>query len=172
MPYQEEEDLHLKQIVILGFNKSGSVSLQRYLEKKYAQEIPRLEYLHDPTGVKKFEAKYKDCKPVIITRDPLERLISMWAYYGQNKFYQFNEWLQRPPMTQTGQGWQNPLDSIRQEYHIKPFLKYKPKLYKFEKMIKLPDFPHENKLHREGLRQPESVKVISRKIIQEYLNGF
>ena len=47
--------------------------------------------------------------------------------------------------TQTSLGTENPIDHADYEKHIKKFDELNPILFKFEDLIKLPDFPHDNK---------------------------
>ena len=70
---------------IFGIEKSGTVSLEKYLLGK-GYDVVREESVYSRWyGVMKYFLQYPDYQTIMITRDPVERL---WSHYNYKRFKQ------------------------------------------------------------------------------------
>jgi hypothetical protein len=159
-------DKNDKKPYILGFQKCGLNSLIKWL----GNEVNTVsEDISSPDSIKKFEA-YKDThKPVIIIRkDRVKAIYSMYYYFGYNEKYTLEQFLSiNIPHKQYGN--ENPIHRTDFERHIKPFLKYNPIIYVLEDM---PDsFPHENKGGQRTKQPYPEITQEKRNLINSYLDA-
>ena len=117
--------------VIIGFPKAGTVSLQNFLRKKKKKKIHRRELIYLDDGPDIFEKNYKGCIPVIIKRNPIDRLWSAYNYYQWLKSIPFKEWvLNEKHINQIGTN--SPIKSCDYDYFIKRFERFNPQICDLE----------------------------------------
>lgn len=130
--------------IIIGFPKCGTSSLYQYLTNKHPdKKIHRRELIWRDDGVEEFERRYNGCTPVIITRDPVYRILSAYNYYEWLKGTDLIEWINnKKPINQIGTN--SPIEASKYENFIKRFTHLNPIIYKLEDMIDDSDFKKTN----------------------------
>jgi len=154
-------------IVIIGFPKSGTVSLQKYLEKEYPDKtVHRRELIYLKSGPEEIRRKYEECKIYIITRTPIDRIWSMFNYY---------DWIPDDFISWVGQeriidstGTSNPIESCNYEKYIKNYKQFNPKIVKLEKMKEVIGFTREN-ITKSKREMPEAFKVVTEELLRSRL---
>lgn len=147
-----------RDFVIIGFPKCGTTSLQRYMTKKYPSVCThRNEIIYSNRCSRIWSDRFSQCIPVIVTRDPIERIWSAYRYYSWTRSIPFEKWVANiDPINMTGTT--NPIESIKYGKFIEPMLKYKPIILYLENLKCEPSFPLENERH--------SRKFIPKKYLQ------
>lgn len=132
------------KFVIIGFPKCGTSSLIYYLENMFPKyEIKKIEtMIYDPHGVAEFMDSYSDFTPVIITRDPADRLWSGYYYYQLNKTMQFEDFVKRRTDGMFHAGLGEPIKQSVYEDYTKSWHDLEPIRLTLEDMSKIDDFPH------------------------------
>ena len=143
-------------LAIVGFPKCGTYSLAKF------HKIPSLELIHRENGLRDWEESYSDKTPLIITRDPIERIWSLYIDFNYYRDLTLKEFLDcKPSRFETI----DPVDWCDYEKWIKPWSKFNPIVVKLEIMKTSDGFPHENKgdlVHK--------ISSKDRKLISSYLN--
>jgi len=149
------------KFIIIGFPKCGQISLINYVREKFKEVIIKKdELIWNRNGPEIFLEKYADrVTPMLITRDPIER---MWSAYN---YFQFggDDWEHGhgdPPICEQ-YTFPEYLDIKGYEHHLgemnpvsqSNYAKWKKhwkdkighiKTFKLEELIKKEDFPHKN----------------------------
>ena len=135
---------------MIGFPKCGQTSLAEYLIKRLGGEFvaDRAEIIWREDGLKQFEENgylENNYRPVIIIRDPIERIWSDWNHLGRGYgFATFEEYLaNEKPIG--GFGEYNPIKRSNYDKWIKQWAKYNPIVLELEQMMLNPNFKHRNK---------------------------
>ena len=149
---------NINKVLIIGFPKCGSSSLRTYLTKKFVNVISFQDAsLYDSDWESKCLGKCKqpNTLPVIIIRDPYERIWS--AYWWSKKWgvdISFEEFLSRKgdgvtlspeDRVDISAGISNPVEACDFWKYIKKAEACNPLILRFEDMIRLGCFPHEAK---------------------------
>jgi len=139
---------------IIGFPKCGTVSLENKLIEEYGKEnVIRIvpELIWNNKGPKIMMEQYKDYTPVIITRDPADRIWSAFKYYTQFKRMWFEKFLRGNNVRYKSIGCYQPIYQSDYNMYISRFKD--PIVYSLEELQQDPDFPHENKTKRKKMPQ-------------------
>jgi hypothetical protein len=138
--------------LVIGFPKCGQTSLVEYLIKRLGGEsvADRAEIIWKPDGLELFEKNgYAEIgyRPVIIIRDPIQRIWSDWNHLGRGYgFKTFEDYIANQKQTDLGGlGEYNPITRSNYEKFIKRWQKYNPIVLELEEMKKNPNFGHRNK---------------------------
>lgn len=138
--------------LVIGFPKCGQTSLAEYLHKRFGSEnvADRAEIIWKPDGINLFEINgyaENNYRPIIIIRDPVERIWSDWNHLGRGYgFKTFEEYIANRQQTDLGGlGEYNPVTRSHYEKYIKRWRKYDPIVLELEDMMKNPNFGHRNK---------------------------
>lgn len=138
--------------LVIGFPKCGQTSLAEYLHKRFGSEnvADRAEIIWKSDGVHLFEINgYAELgyRPIVIIRDPIERIWSDWNHLGRGYgFKTFEEYISnRNNVGLGGLGEYNPIVRSNYEKFIKRWKKYDPIVLELEEMQKNPNFGHQNK---------------------------
>ena len=123
--------------VVIGFSKCGCKSLAKHLSSQF------VELAYYPPD-RYWSTYHNNDIPVIITRDPVDRIWSAYHYFGYYRTMSLQEFLSHGKASETGVGINNPILQSDYTRYIKPWEKYGVITYRFEDVIKLPGFPHEN----------------------------
>lgn len=139
---------HDGKYLIVGARKCGTTSLEKFMKdagidvKRHEQLFTRID------GVDYFLSHYNDRIPIVILRNPIDRIESDWQYDsfgGFPKPDRFESYCLRQHYNETW-GERNP---VLQSYYKKWLNNWKkiPSLtiINFHVMIRNGDFPHENK---------------------------
>lgn len=138
----------MKKFAVVGFPKCGTMSLAEWLRKKY----PGCQVTRPETIYKKYNPKHdwKDYECVTITRNPIDRIHSGQQYFTALQRLSVQEICEarwKNSDKYDGVGFADCINqSDYQEYIEKFESNYDVKItnYRFEDMIKDPDFPHIN----------------------------
>lgn len=145
---------------VVGFPKCGTVSLQHLL----GQGTRRYEYIYMKNGIEKFLKEQKDRQPVIIVRDPVERIWSAYAYFDQFREMSFAEFLEKREIKDERLGIDDPIEQADYWKYIKPWLKFNPLIYKLEEMKKDPRFKWRNKTTKHRAINEEERELLIKKL--------
>lgn len=155
--------------VIIGFIKCGQVSLKKMLEAQ-GHEVERYEVATHHLGPRMIKKTYPEYEPVIITRDPIKRIWSQYQYLKETKFHDksFEDYLD---IWNTHHFWfhENPIFQSHYEEHLPRW----PNaiIYKFEDLIKDPNFPHENPT-KTKTAFPDEYRKLAEEKLEEYRNVY
>lgn len=152
--------------VIIGFPKCGTVSLQKYLKKKHGVKVHRNEILWSEKSLGEWNKHYQGCKPVIIKRDPIERIWSAYNYYAWAMCKPFYIWIENDkPLNRTGTN--SPIQAVNYDRFIQPFLHLKPEIYQLEEITD-PEFTNENKNIIKKPMPPENRQLVEQMMRSGY----
>ncbi len=132
-----------KKYIVVGFPKCGQISLVNYLTSK-GFDMARFDQIWRSDALDKTAGQYPDRHPIIVTRDKVEMIWSSYWYWPYNTYMSFPDYLKHITPTETSLGDENPIHHAQYEEHIAKFDELNPILFKFEELIKLPNFPHDN----------------------------
>jgi hypothetical protein len=159
-------DLDTKYVIV-GIPKCGQVSLETYL-KKCGYDVERHDNIWRSNAREIIEMQNPGRIPIIITRDPIQMIWSSYWYWHYKDIMSFPDYLK---YTKSGKesslGNENPIEHADYEKHINKFLDMKPILLKFEDLIKIDGWPHENKTEK----KPE-LPLKFRQMIEEALESY
>ncbi len=130
--------------VVVGFPKCGQISLVNYLISK-GFDVTRFDQIWRLDALEKTEGQHPDRQPIIVTRDKVEMIWSSYWYWPYNTYMSFPQYLKHEVPTQSSLGTENPIDHADYERHIDKFAELNPIIFKFEDLVKIPEFPHDNK---------------------------
>lgn len=132
------------KIAIIGFPKCATTSLANYLENIFPDtEIKKMETMvYDTYGVEQFKDSYSDFKPVIITRDPADRLWSGYYFYEFNKKMPFEDFVKRRSGDMFHAGLGEPIKQSIYTDYTKTWRDLEPIHVTLEDLAKIDDFPH------------------------------
>jgi len=133
-----------KKYVVVGFPKCGQISLVNYLIKK-GYDVTRMDCIWRSNAKELIEGQHGGRQPIIVTRDPIAMIWSSYWYWPYNTYMSFPQYLKHEVPTETSLGTENPIDHADYERHIAKFADMNPLMFKFEDLITLPDYPHDNK---------------------------
>ena len=120
-----------------------------------------------PENVYTCEGKWEDYDFVAITRNPVDRIKSGIQYWPEfTKIYREKgiEEVLKGNKRYFGVGFGDPIEQSNYDKYIKNFEKIynkKVKVYKFEELIKDPDFPHVNESETKIDFTDEDISIIS-----------
>lgn len=130
--------------VVIGFPKCGQVSLVEYLNK-LGHEAVKYDMIWKESCVLDVKSKYPDYQSIVITRDPIQRIWSGFNFWLYHEMMSFSHYLKLQRISRT-LGEENPILQSYYYYWIDRVKRVlNPIIVRFEDLIKLPDFPHENK---------------------------
>ena len=133
----------MSKYVIVGFPKCGQMSLEKYLQDK-GYDVTRQDNIWNSRARQEIEDQQPGRIPIIITRNPIDMIWSSYHYWHYKDVMTFPEYLTYRVTRESNLGYENPIEHADYEKHINKFLDMKPLLFKFEEMVGLPDYPHEN----------------------------
>lgn len=133
-----------KKYIVAGFPKCGQISLVNYLTGK-GFDVGRFDQIWRTDALDRTAGQHPDRIPIIITRDKVEMIWSSYWYWPYNTYMSLPTYLKHYTPTETSLGDENPIHHAQYEEHIAKFDELNPILFKFEDLIKLPNFPHDNK---------------------------
>lgn len=123
-----QDFINKDKLVILGFSRSGTTSLSKYLQCGH----PEIGY----NGTEEYLKNYSECTPVFITRNPVDRIWALYDRFLYFKKYSFEEFLDfKNPLWQ-GVGCNDVIEQSNYVKYIEPFRKFGVKVYRFEDMLK------------------------------------
>ena len=150
-----EKDVQPKQhkeyngaYVIIGFPKCGQISLQNYLVKRFPNKVcerPELVWRRD--GVKYYKEHYasRGCIPIMIIREPIDRIWShFWYGHYAQRGWKLEEYLNFVKEDDNHLGELNPVSESNYGKWIKQWSFCNPIIITLEEMKKNPDFPKDN----------------------------
>ncbi len=157
--------------VVVGFPKCGQNSLVTYLTRQ-GYDVVRDDQIWRSNSRQRIDDRYPDRIPIIITRDPVEMIWSSYNYWYYKDAMSFEKYLDYRVQREGNIGYENPLDNADYEKHINKFLDKKPIMFKFEEMLTIPGFPHENPTHIDfkGTPKPPIPKKY-RELVQSRLDS-
>ena len=83
-----------KHLAVIGFPKCGTVSLEKYLKRKFLDiSVIRYEAIWLRVGVQEYEEKHNNKRPVIIVRNPVDRIWSAFRYFNFYKTMSLEDFL-------------------------------------------------------------------------------
>ena len=133
----------------MGFQKCGINSIIRWWNNK-GENVPSMHTTEDITSVNCIPTflPFKDTHyPVVVTRNPVDAIWSIYHFFGYSRKYTLEEFLViDEPNIQYGNN--NPINRVDFAYHISKFQKHHIaiKIIDIDQMrAKYPDFPHENR---------------------------
>jgi len=130
--------------VIVGFPKCGQVSLVEYLIRQGHQAKKFDKIWHDDALRMILERYQNNEQFVVITRDPIDRMWSGWRFWHYHEHMSFEKYT-HVFGTQSSVGQENPIAQSNYAYWLDIIKPLDPLLTTFEEVVKLPNFPHENK---------------------------
>ncbi len=136
-------DPTLKYIVV-GFPKCGQISLVNYLFSK-GFDVTRHDCIWKSNAKELVEGQHPGRLPIIVTRDVIDMIWSSYWYWPYNTYMSFPQYLKHEVPNETSLGTENPIDHADYDRHIAKFAEMNPIIFKFEDLIKIDDFPHDNK---------------------------
>lgn len=149
-----------RKFAVIGFPKCGTMSLVEYLKAKYPKcEVTRPENIYEEPKEPHIVPRWRDWECVTITRNPLNRIQSGCQYFTvlrqssvedvlQGKFHNSKNYM--------NVGFRYPVRQSDYQYYINRFSRnhgVKVVNYRFEDLIKDPDFPHINETPPENKRK-------------------
>jgi hypothetical protein len=167
--------------LVIGFPKCGQTSLAEYLHKRFGSEnnADRGEIIWKPDGIELFEKNgYAEAgyRPVIIIRDPIERIWSDWNHLGRGYgFKTFEDYIYNEKQEGLGGlGEYNPIERSNYEKYIKRWAKYDPLVLELEQMKLNPNFGHRNTGDEHSddyIEMPKHYRELCEKLLAERING-
>ena len=112
--------------IILGFSRSGQTALSRYLHCGFTEIAPN--------GPAEYLEKYPQCQPVIITRNPVDRIWSAYNYHLYFRDMAFEDFLNFKSPRWNNISCNDVIAMSDYEKYIEPFRKYNVKVYRLEDM--------------------------------------
>ncbi len=126
--------------IIVGFPKCGQMSLMAYL-KNQGHDVERFDQIWRSDSAKRTKEQHPGRIPIIITRAPIQMIWSSYFYWHYKSVMSFPKYLKHKVRRESSLGDENPIDHADYEKHIAKFADMNPILFKFEELLKLPDFP-------------------------------
>jgi hypothetical protein len=120
--------------VIIGFSRCGTTSASRYFHCSH----PEIGY----SGVTPYYLEhYSNHIPIFITRNPVDRIWSMYNYHGVFKNMTFEEMLDFKDDKYQNVGCNDCIKQSDYMKYIEPFRQFNPIIYKLEDLKRRPDYP-------------------------------
>ena len=158
-----------EKYVIVGFPKCGQISLETYL-RGLGYDVQRHDIIWRSNASDMVKTQNPGRTPIIMTRDPIQMIWSSYFYWHYKETMSFEKYLKHKVVRESSLGNENPIDHADYEKHINKFLDMKPILLKFEDMITIEDYPHENKTEKKPTITPKYVEMIQ-KALDSYKSG-
>jgi len=118
--------------VVVGFSRCGQTALSNYLRCGH----PEIGY----NGTEEYLKNYSQCTPVFITRDPVDRIWSLYNFFAYFNDYGFEEFLDFKDDKWNAVGCNDVIAQSDYDKYIEPFEAYGAEVYRFEYMIKKDGF--------------------------------
>jgi len=150
---------YLKKYVIVGFPKCGQISLETYL-KNHGHDVQRHDTIWRTNARQIIEDQNPGRIPLIITRDPVQMIWSSYFYWHYKVVMKFEKYLTHRVHRESSLGHENPIEHADYEKHVRKFEDMNPILYKFEELIQIEGYPHENKTDKKPQITPKYQKMI------------
>lgn len=159
----------------MGFPKCGQISMQEYLQTRFAGMPSRNEIPWKYTAVAEFTTMYIKrahpdfyYQPMFIIRDPVERCWSAFMYLGRSeRFETYFDYMQNQNYYNSF-GVANPIIQSNYSRWLKPWQHLNPVMIWMEDMQKNPNFPHLNKTskERDGYTEfPQNYKKVTQELL-------
>lgn len=164
----------MRKFAVIGFPKCGTMSLVGYLKNKYPKcEVTRPENIYEEPKEPHLLLKWREWECVSITRNPIDRIHSGHQYFTvlrqssiedvlSSKFHNSKNYM--------NVGFRDAIKQSDYTYYIKEFQRnhgVKVTNYRFEDLMKDPDFPHINETIPENKREWTDIE---REYVQTALN--
>ena len=157
-----------EKYVVVGFPKCGQMSLVKYLQDE-GYDVTRQDNIWNSRARQEIEDQQPGRIPIIITRDPVEMIWSSYWYWHYKDVMPFHKYLKHRVTRESSLGNENPIDHADYEKHINKFLDMKPVMFKFEEVVKLPNYPHVNETgYKPAL--PLKFRVLIEEALESYKN--
>jgi hypothetical protein len=121
------------KFVILGFSRCGTTTLSRFMHCSH----PEIGY----SGTEEYLKNYSQCRPVFLTRHPIDRIWSMYNYHRYFQNYTFEGFLDFKSDLWHNVGCNDCIEQSNYSKYIEPFTQYDPITIKLEDIQKLPSYP-------------------------------
>lgn len=163
-----------KKFCVIGVIKCGQVSLNNWIQQKFPGSEQRFEVFWKDNGPEEFfnmfwnGSKHERTTPIIITRNPIERIWSAFRYFNYRGT--FKEFLLNTEKQQFGT--MNPIIGSNYSRWLPRWAKFNPLVVSLEFMRKLPDFPQENITPHYYDQKPEDLQLAQRLLELEYRGEF
>jgi hypothetical protein len=131
-PTDREYWYNSDKMVIVGFSRSGQTALSRYLHCSMTEIAPN--------GTKEYLEKYYPRQPIIITRNPVDRIWSAYNYHGMFKNMSFEDFLDFKDERWQGVSCNDVIAMSDYEKYIEPYREFDVKVYRLEDMMDKPGF--------------------------------
>lgn len=149
-----------RKFAVIGFSKCGTMSLAEYLKKKYPKcEVTRPENIYEEPKEPHIIPKWREWECVSITRDPISRIHSGHQYFTVLRQSSIEDVLRgnfHNAKNYANVGFADPIRQSNYQFYINKFQRdhgVKVTNYRFEDLIKDPDFPHINETVPENRRK-------------------
>ena len=161
---------------IMGFQKCGINSIIKWYTNKYPDWVSTIHTTEDITSVNCLPTyePFRDTHfPVVIVRNPVDAIWSMYWFFGYHKNHTLEKFLEiDKPSIQYGN--ENPCNRVDFEYHLSKFDGFEDVVV--HKLEDMPDIPHLNKTedmfkqnNMDGHRKPNPhEKFIRAKALDNY----
>ena len=160
--------------VIIGFPKSGQISLIEYL-KAQGNEAEKYDMIWHDSALEMIRDRYRgfpETRFVIIIRDPIERMWSGYRFWHYHEHMTFEKYTHFYGQSKT-LGSENPVIQSNYTNWLERIESLDPWLVDFEEIVKLPNFPHENKTKLQLIMPPLFRKELERDVVlRKFKNDF
>ena len=155
------------KVNVIGFSKCGTTALTNYLFSK-GLKVSQSEFLiyKKDEGIKIFNDITPDFTPVVIIRNPADKLWSEYHYRPHFKDMTFNEFLNFRDEDWRGVGLHNPIAGVNYQHYIEHWEKSTGK--KLD-VLNLDDIKHIIPKMNENDKKPIMADKIKKEIIKELL---
>ncbi len=120
--------------VIIGFSRCGTTSASHYFHCSH----PEIGY----SGVTEdYLKKFSNHIPIFITRDPRDRIWSMYNYHGVFKNMSFEDMLDFKDDKYHNVGCNDCIEQSDYKKYIELFKEFNPKVYRLESLKMREDYP-------------------------------
>jgi hypothetical protein len=129
---------------IVGFPKCGTQSLEKFLSDK-GHDVVRTELVYMDNGIEEHLQHYSQYRTVFITRDPEERMKSLYFFDHFHLEMSYEEFKKTTHTRGINFGVQTPETCCDYEKYIKQWSQFNPLVFKLENLKNLQGFPCINK---------------------------
>lgn len=148
MDIRSIEQVKTMKYVIIGFPKSGQLSLIQYLKER-GESAEKYDKIWHVNALEMIQQHYQNRYPneiqfIVIIRDPIERMWSgyrFWHYHEHMTFEKYTHFYDESKDL----GMENPIIQSNYVHWLDRVKPLNPWLIDFEEMINLPNFPLVNK---------------------------
>lgn len=157
--------------VVIGIPKCGTVSMAEYLKKKFPKAaVTRVELIYDPKGIDYYQTYHKGWKPVIITRDPADRIWTAYHFWKFMDRMEFDQFLHYVDPIMNNVGCNNPIAQSDYDRYIEKWKAFDPVVVSLEQMSREKDFPHLQRTQEVKNITIEEMPKFYRDIVKKALN--